>query len=423
MTSFIRAIQLRDLHRHEEAAGLFITHLTQYPEDAEGHAQLALTRLEMAGERRKALGSIDAAIGLEADNAAYQAFRSLILTQLDRDRDAAQAAEISISLDPELVVGWVAKAVAMGSMSRWEEAESAAVQALELDPDNANAQNQLAMILRAQGKLEAADRGIGKRLEHDPEDPMAHANVGWSALQRREVKVAEDHFREALRLDPEFEYARIGLRESFKARSGFYRLFMRWMFYLQRFSQGQRTLIFIGIFLAFKFGRFILSQVHPVAVAIFVTLYLILVFSSYLASGISHFLLLKDRNARLALNGREKLDGLFVGGGFLLGFALVLLALIVAAVPFGVAMIGGAFMVGAVPGAMFWTNDSPKGRLVFGSCLAFVYLTGLLCFTQDLRTGDAFAHPGGALVGIAVLATALCTWLSMIPSLHTRPNE
>mgnify|MGYP002528527344 CR=1 FL=1 len=113
------------------AVGLFITHLTQYPEDAAGHAQLALTRLEMAGERRKALESIDSAIGLEADNAAYHAFRSLILTQLDRDRDAVDAAEIAISLDPELVVGWVAKAVAMGSMSRWEEAESAVVQALD----------------------------------------------------------------------------------------------------------------------------------------------------------------------------------------------------------------------------------------------------------------------------------------------------
>lgn len=360
---------------------------------------------------------------MEADNAAYHAYRSLILTQLDRDRDAVEAAEGAISLDPELVVAWVAKAVALGSLSKWEGAEAAAMQALELDPDNAHAQNQLAMILRSQGKLEAADLGTGKRLERDPEDPMAHANAGWSALQRRDVKVAETHFRESLRLDPEFEYARIGLRESFKARSGFYRLFLRWMFYLQRFSQGQRMMIFIGIFLAFRFGRAILEQVHPVAVAIFIAVYLLLVFSSFLASGVSHFLLLKDRNARLALNRREKLDGLFVGGGFLVGFAIVILGLSLPTIPFGIAMIGGALMVGAIPGALFWTNDSPKGRLVFGSCLAFVYLTGLVCSIQDFRTGDAFAAPGGAMFGIAILATALCTWLAMVPSLHTAPSE
>ena len=423
MTAFIRAIQLRDLHRHEEAVSLFIQHLTEYPEDAEGHAQLALTRLEMAGERRRALEAIDSAVGLEADNALYHAYRSLILSRLDRDRDAVQAAEAAIGLDPEQVVGWLAKASALSSRSEWAGAEAAAVLALELDPDNANAQNQLAMILRAQGKLEAADRGTGRRLARDPEDPMAHANAGWSALQRRDVVVAEKHFREALRLDPEFEYARVGLRESFKARSGFYRLFLRWMFFLQRFSQGQRILIFIGIYLAFKFGRVILAQVHPVAVAVLVTVYLVLVFSSFLASGGSHFLLLLDRNARFALNRGEKLDGLFVGGGFLLGFVLVILGLTVAAIPFGVTMIGGALMVGAIPGAMFFTNDSREGRLVFGGCLAFVYLTGVFCLVQDLRTGDALASPAGLMVVLAVISSALCTWLSMLPRLHKGPSE
>lgn len=423
MSAFFRAIQLRQLNRPEEAVALFIEHLAQFPEDAEGHAQLALTRLDMAGERRKALESIDSAIGLDADAPEYFAYRSLILIQLDRDKEAMKAAEAAIAMDPELVIGWLAKTIAASSVGKWDEAERAARHTLELDPDNTDAQNQLSLILRSQGKLEAADQGTKKRLERDPEDPMAHSNAGWAALQRRDVKKAEEHFREALRLEPESEYARSGLLESFKARSSFYRLFLRWVFFLQQFSNRQRVWILISIYFVFRFFQKAMAHVHPAAVAIVVTAYLLLVFSSFLASGISHFLLLKDRTARLALTLREKLDGLFVGGGFLLGFVTVIGGLCVVSVPFGVVIMGGALMVAAVPGAMFWTNKSARGRLLFGAVSAFVYVTGIVCLVQDFASGQALAAPGGNMVMVAVISAALCTWLSMVPSLHRGSSE
>ena len=423
MSAFLRAVQLRDLNRPEEAVALFLEHLAQFPEDAEAHAQLAVTRMGMAGERRKALESIDKAIALEADSAVYHAYRALILTQLDRNREALRTAEEAIRLDPELVIGWLGKSFAASSMSQWQVAEEAVRQALELDPDDPEAQNQLSMVLRSQGRIEEADEGTSKRLARDAEDPMAHANAGWAALHRRDVNKAEEHFRESLRLDPEFEYARLGLRESFKARSAFYRLFLRWVFFMQKFSEGQRVLILISIFLAFRFGRAILEGMHPIAGAVLVTLYLMLVFSSFLASGISHFLLLKDRTARLALTRREKLDGMFVGGGFVTGFLLVILGLSIAALPVGTVFFGGALMVAAVPGAMFWLNDSPKGRLLFGGVCAFVYLTGILCLVQDLTIGDPLRTPASGMVALSVLAAALCTWLSMVPSLHNGPND
>ena len=193
------------------------------------------------------------------------------------------------------------------------------------------------------------------------------------------------------------------------------------MFFLQKFSEGQRILIFVGIYLAFRFGRVILAQVHPVAVALLVGAYLVFVFSSFLASGVGHLLILKDRNARFALTRGEKLDGLFVGGGFILGFVLVILGLTV--LPRGVAFIGGAMAIGAIPAAMVFENDSREGRLLFGGCMLFVYLTGGVCLVQDLRTGDPFAAPAGVMVGVAVLAAALSTWLSMVPRLHRGREE
>ena len=226
MSAFIRALHLRGLHRHKEAVGLFLEHLAGDPDDAEAHAQLALTRLEMAGERRAALESIDAAIALEADNGHYFAYRSLILSKLDRDKEALAAAESALAFEPDSALAWVAKAQALGGKSRWAEAEEAAREALKHQPEHPMAQNQLGLFLRMQGKLEDADRGTDQRLARDPEDPMAHANAGWAALQRHDSKKAEVHFCEALRLDPELEYARLGLRESYKARSVIYRLFL-----------------------------------------------------------------------------------------------------------------------------------------------------------------------------------------------------
>ncbi len=423
MSSLFRALQLRRLNRNEEAVGFFLEHLSQFPEDADGHAELSRTRLDMPGERRKALESIDRAISLRADHPHYHAVRSLILGQLDREPEAEQAADRAIALDPELVIGWLAKSMAASAVGQWRKAEDAARRVLEFDPDHAGGQNQLAMILRARGKVDEADLETGKRLERDPENPIAHANAGWAALQRREVQKAEEHFRESLRLDPGFEYARLGLVESYKARSGFYRFFLRGMFLMERFSRRQRLWILISVYFVFRFLFATLEQVHPVAVAAVVTLYLLLVFGSFLASGLSHFLLLRDRSARLALSGREKLEGLFVGGGFLLGFTLVMAGLTTGGLPLGVVLLGAALMVGAVPGAMFWTNDSRRGRLLFGAVSGYVYSCGFVCLVQDLRKGDALYPPAELLAVLGVLAAALCTWLSLIPALHRGGRE
>lgn len=421
MSAFLRALHLRALHRDKEAVACFVEHLAAYPQDCEAHAQLALTRADMPGERRRALESIDAAIAIDSDCPAYFAYRAMILTRLDRHDEALAAALSAIGLDPELAAGWLAKAQALGGKQRWAEAEEAARQALKLDPDSRTAQNLLSQFQRLQGKLDAANRGAGERLARDPEDPIAHANAGWAALQRREVAKAEEHFREALRLSPGLEYARLGLRESFKARSGFYRLFLRWMFFLQRFSHRQRVFIVIGILVAVQFGGAIAKLVHPAALALLVVAYLVFAFSGYLASGLAHFLMLKDRNARMSLTRAEKLDGLCVGGGFVAG--IVLLALGCTVWTTGAAMLGGALVLGAIPGSMVFDNDSRPGRLVFGSFLAFIYLAGATSLAQDLRVGDPFAAPAETMIGLGLLLAVGSSWLAMVPSLRQGTEE
>lgn len=418
MDAFIRGAQLRELRRLEEAVAEFKRHLAGNPDDAEGHAQLAVTQLQMAGARKEALASINVAIGLAPTEATYAAYKALILTNLSRYRDSISAADQAIALDPDLALGWVAKSGALISIEKWDEAEKALLRALEIDPDDEIAQDKLVMVRRFQGRTEEAEEGASRALERSPESPTAHANMGWAALRRHDHAEAEKHFREALRLDPESEYARLGLRESFKARSAFYRLFLRWIFALQKFSQGQRFLIVLGLYLAFQFGRTVAAMVHPGLMIAVVIIYLTLVFGTFLASGLSHFLLLKDRTARLSLNRLEKLDGLFVGGGFLGGIVLLILGVAIEPLGLGVSLFGAALAVGAVPAALVFTNESNKGRLLFGAFMLMIYGTGVLCLVQGLGGGDPLAEPAMALVLYSLLAAVLTSWLSGVSALR-----
>ena len=63
------------------------------------------------------------------------------------------------------------------------------------------------------------------------------------------------------------------------------------------------------------------------------------------------------------------------------------------------------------------------GSWQVGFCVAFVYLPGVFFLVQDQRTGDALASSAGLMVVLAVISSALCTWLSMLPRLHKGPSE
>lgn len=419
--AFLRAIQLRQLHRHEEAVAAFLEHLAAFPQDAEAHAELAMTRFDMDGQRRLALESIGAAIALEADEPRFFALKALILARLDRDKEALEASEQALGMDPGLELGWIAKSVALGGLQRWADAETACRKALELDPDNEFAQNQLSMLLRLQDRVDESVEAVARRLERDPEDAFAHANAGWAALQRHDGRKAEEHFLEALRLEPDFEHARIGLREAYKSRSAFYRLYLRWVFFMQKHTQGKQILIIVGIYVGFKFGRALLGAVHPLAAAALLVVYLLFVFWGWLASGIGHFLVLKDPVARRSLTRAETLDGLVVGGGFLLGIVLLVLGATV--LPIGTAFVGGALMAGAVPASLVFDNESRIGRLVFGALAALIYAAGIAALVQDLTTGNPMSGIAAVLVGLGALAAVGSTWLGMVPALRRRTAD
>ena len=308
---------------------------------------------------------------------------------------------------------FTAEAQAHLQTEQWPRAEQSARQALALDADNSAAANQLAQALRLQNKNAENAAHLAGMLARDPEDPFTHANAGWTALQRGEHRAAETHFREALRLDPDFESARDGLLNSFRARSPIYRTYLRYCFFMQRLSSGARWAVIIGLY----FGVKLAGQI-PGGDAL-VALYMLFVLWVWVAKPVGNFFLLFDSFARYALRPREKLEAAAVGGSLGPG-----LALLIASFAFGwpaVVTLGIGLIAASFPLSMTFTNGSRPGTWLFGTVAAVTLLgaalTTLAHLVPLLDQGTA-----RQIFTVGAIGCLAATWLGNVPALR-RPAE
>lgn len=415
---FTRAQLLRERGRHEEAVTTLLAHLAHFPEDPAAFIELALNRSEIAGQRQLALEDARTATGLMPGHPYPLSLQSRILSELERPKEALPLAESATSLDPEFVHAWNSKCLAFIGLSRWKEAEECARTALGLDADDESASNLLSLALRLQNRLDESESESKRRLARNPENAFSFANAGWSALQRGDIKGAESHFKEALRINPDLTHARSGLKQSYRARSVFFRLFLSWTFFLQRFSKNNRIAILIGLFFGFKILRVLAATVHPLLVIPVVLIYFLFVFGSWLSNGLANFFLLRDPVARLSLDRAEKIEGAAMGVLFFGGLIALVAGFCARILPLGV--IGGAMMVTALPASLVFTNPARLGQIVF-SLISTVSLVAGVVMAMDIA-----AHPGRSLVedtaglcfSIVILAGVGSTWLAMIPPLR-----
>ncbi len=417
---FTRAQQLRERGRHEEAVATMLSHLARHPEDPHAFLELAFNRMEISGQLGQALADARTATGLLPGDAFPLSLQARILAQLDRPKEALPLAENAIALEPDSGHAWNSKCLVLVGLARWTEAEECARTALALDADDEAASNLLSLTLRMQNRLDESVGESERRLARDPENAFSFANAGWAALQRGDVKGAESHFKEALRIDPEMEYARDGLKQSYRARSAFFRLFLKWSFFMQRFSKGNRLAIAIGLIVGFKVLRVLAASIHPLLVIPLAIVYYLFIFGTWLSGGLANFFLLRDPVARLSLDREEKIEGaavglLFFGGiaGLLAGFGFGIHALAVAS---------GVMMIATLPAALVFTKASGRGRVVFGLILAAIFVLGAIAAI------DVATHPGrkimddtaGACLSFVILLAVASSWLGTVPSLRKR---
>jgi len=416
--NFSRAQLLRQHRRYEEAVALLQQQLAQFPDDPDLYIELALNRSEISGAMKLALEDAKRATGLLPDYSFPLALQAQILTQLNREKEALPLAESAVSLDPQSVYAWNTKAIVLSALRRWKDAEECVRESLTLDPDDETASNLLAHVLRMQNRLDDSEEENRRRLARDPENAFSFANAGWAALQRGKISEAEGFFKESLRLDPELSHGREGLKEAYRARSTFYRLFLRWAFFMQQFSEKNRFLMVIGIIFGFKILRAVAEKIHPILVGALVVVYFVFLFGTWMASGLANFFLLRDPVARLSLDRGEKAEGLAVGLLFFAGLITFVTGFSLGNNPltFG----GGALMVASLPATMVFTNPSKFGQVVFGSAAVVVILLGVVAVMDILKNPERVVMEGiaGLAVSIAALIALGTTWLAMVPALR-----
>lgn len=418
MSNLSEARFLRERDRHEQAVTSVLGHLAHHPQDPAAFLELALNRIEIPGQLNQALEDARTATGLIPSDPFPLSLQSRILTRLDRHREALTLAESAIALDPDFGYSWISKCLALVGMSRWKEAEDCARTALGLDADDETASNLLAHVLRMQNRLDESEEEAKRRLARDPENAFSFANAGWAALQRGDIKGAESYFKESLRIEPNMEYARSGLKASYQARSAFFRLFLKWSFFIQRFSDGNRVVILIGLVVGFRILRSLAASVHPLLVIPLALAYYLFVFGSWLSSGLANFFLLKDPMARMSLDPAEKLEGLAMGVLFFGGFIGLVAGMVFKVYP--LAICGGVMMLVALPASMVFTNPSFMGRAIFGLTAVASLTTGaLLAIDISMMPDPDFMEltKTGKFSALVILIAG-STWLGMVPSLR-----
>ena len=409
-------LQCRELRRFSDAEKHFKGALGEDPSDDLALHFLASSVHAQSGREEEALKIIDDAIAMAPNDAAHHALRALILNSLERPREALVAASTSRGLDPYGEDAWIAEAQAFLQQQQWAKAEQAAREALALDADSSAAANLLATALRMQKKNEENEAQIAGLLERDPEDAYTHYNAGWSALQNNDHVRAESHFREALRLDPEFDPARDGLLTSFRARSAFYRAYLRYSFAMARLTERARWALVIGVYLVFRYVRTLARNVSP-GLAIGVTaLYFLFVLWGFVADAVGNFILIFDRFARHALRRGEKVEAIVVGGSIVSGVALLAVGFC-----FGwswTLVLGGSLIAAAIPLSMVFTNKSRAGSLIFGGIgLVIIASAAVAISALVLGNGPLFKS---ALTGLGIggVGALLSTWLSNVRALR-----
>lgn len=410
---FERGQLLRRQQRHEDAARMFQQALQADPNHAPSYAMLALCWMREEGKKAQTVEAARRAVALEPEDSFMRGVLALAIANSAKDgqdhilQQARLEATEAVKLDPDDDFVHTVEAQIYLRLRKYPEAEASARRALALDTENAVATEVLSAALLMQHKDADNEHLVRYQLENNPEDDSSHTSAGWRALMQGNHREANKHFLEALRLNAMNEGARLGLVESYRARSWVYGGYLRFAHAMNRFTEGTQTAIMIGGYLAYRALYSTLKSVSPGLAWTVVALWLTLVFWSHLARGFGSFFMLFDVFARRALKPLEKWEGIAVGGVTL---AALLWLLATFAVPEqGLNLVALSLFASAVVSAAAFTNDHHVGKYVYAGAASIAGLGALLTLAQLFVP---FAIPGqGEVFLLSMILAVAVSWL------------
>jgi tetratricopeptide (TPR) repeat protein len=244
----LRAKQLFDLGRHEEALKEFSLIAAEDSEDSDAAAMVALCQLEL-GKKKDAIESAQRAIGICPDCAFPHYVLALVYAELKKPKLAHKAIDEAIRIDPDDADYLAIKAALFAQNGDWRKSAEWAERALEKNPDHAGGQEILAQAVSFTGDISLASEIGAKALYDNPDSPDAHSTNGFIYLRQGKHRQAADHFREALRLDPNNERAAEGMAQALRSIFPLYRWFLQAQFWIAGQRKWMQVVIFIALIL------------------------------------------------------------------------------------------------------------------------------------------------------------------------------
>lgn len=249
--STLRASQLMQLDRLDDAEKELRKDLAEDPEDSHAHSLLGLC-LSMRKRIPEAHEEVDKAIGLEPDNDFHFFVKARIFVADDRHKEAEVWFRKAIELDPDDADYYAGIAACRLVRDDAHGALEFSSKAVEADPENEGAVDIHVAVLNKLGRQEEAAAVLEGALHRNPNNSFAHANQGWGELHANNPKQAIVHFEEALRLDPGNDYARTGLVEALKSGNPIYRVFLMYLLWMSRLSSTVRWCIILGGYAVYR---------------------------------------------------------------------------------------------------------------------------------------------------------------------------
>lgn len=325
---FERGRLLLQQRRFDEAIGELQLHLAHDSDNSSTHSLLSLAFLGLE-KHAEATEHAQRAIHLAPDESLGHYALAVVLDERNRLADARAAIEEAIRLDPYNPDYFALLAGLHLQQYRWREALDAANAGLEIEPEHNLCTNFRAQALIKLGNRAEAAQTIGDALARRPDDALTHANQGWAMLHQGEPYKALEHFREALRLNPELEFARAGIVEAMKARNFIYRWMLGYFLWMARLPPRVQWGLVIGAYFGNRIVRGYARENPELAPFLLPLLYAYFAFVllSWLADPFFNLLLRLNRFGRHALS-RDQIRG-----------ANVLLACLVATIGFLIAAI------------------------------------------------------------------------------------
>ena len=382
-----RAQILMQQSRYEEAGNILKDILSQQPNNVYVLALLSQVKLQQ-NSTKDAEQLINSAIGLRPDTDYLYYVKARVALQANKYDEAENCLKQSIDLNPEGADYFALWASVKLMRKQFSTALELADQALELDPENILGLNIRSTALLKLNRKDDSFSTIEGALAHDPNNAYTHSNYGWGLLEKGDHKKALEHFKEALKNDPGFGHAQAGMVEALKAKYLFYRLFLKYAFFMSNLTAKYQWGVIIGFYVITRgLNSLAISNpaLQPVLTPILILL-AVIAFSTWVIAPISNLFLRFNPYGKYLLDREEKLSSNFVAVSLLVFITGLICYLVKADQNWLVlALVGFAMMV---PFGSIFTATNHRSKLIAYSAL--MLLLGALGIIMAFSTGEPF---------------------------------